>query len=148
MLDQQLFQDSESYIAQEPPSDEPRIEVEESGDNYAKIVASPLPSGFGVTLGNALRRVLLSSLQGAAVTSVRIDKVMHEFSAIPHIKEDTLEFLLNVKELRLRALSDRPGTLTLDISGREGAVTAADIQVPEHYEIANPDLHLATLNSK
>jgi DNA-directed RNA polymerase subunit alpha len=72
---------------------------------------------------------------------------MHEFSTIPNVKEDTLEFILNVKELRLRALSDRPGTLILDVSGREGEVTAADIQVPEHYEIVNPDLHLATIDS-
>ena len=91
--------------------------------------------------------MLLSSLQGAAVTSVRIDGVQHEFSTIPNVKEDTIEFLLNVKEMRLRALSDRPGTLVLDISGREGAITAADIQVPEHYEIVNTDLYLATVNS-
>ena len=81
------------------------------------------------------------------MTSVRITGAMHEFSAIPNIKEDTIEFLLNVKELRIRALSDRPGTLILDIQGREGEITAADIQVPEHYEIANPELHLATLDS-
>ena len=121
-------------------------ETSDTGD-YARIVASPLPPGFGITLGNALRRVLLSSLQGAAVTSVRIDGVQHEFSTIPNVKEDTIEFLLNVKELRLRALSDRPGTLILDISGREGPITAADIQVPEHYEIVNPDLYLATIDS-
>jgi DNA-directed RNA polymerase subunit alpha len=128
-------------------SDDPVIEVEESTDDFARIVASPLPPGFGTTLGNALRRVLLSSLQGAAVTSVRIDGVQHEFSTIPNVKEDTIEFLLNVKEMRLRALSDRPGTLILDVTGREGAVTAADIQVPEHYEIVNPELYLATVNA-
>ena len=129
--------------------EEPRIEVEEASDtgDYARVVASPLPPGFGITLGNALRRVLLSSLKGAAVTSVRIDGVLHEFSTIPNIREDTIEFLLNVKELRLRALSDRPGTLILDISGREGAITAADLQVPEHYEVANPELYLATIDS-
>jgi DNA-directed RNA polymerase subunit alpha len=132
-----------------PPIEDPRIEVEEASDtgDYARVVATPLPPGFGITLGNALRRVLLSSLRGAAVTSVRIDGVLHEFSTIPNIREDTIEFLLNVKELRLRALADRPGTLILDISGREGAITAADLQVPEHYEIVNPDLYLATIDS-
>jgi DNA-directed RNA polymerase subunit alpha len=91
--------------------------------------------------------VLLSSLPGAAVTSVRIDGVQHEFSTMPNVKEDTIEFLLNVKELRLRALSDRPGTLILDVSGREGEITAAELQVPEHYEVVNPDLHLVTMDS-
>jgi DNA-directed RNA polymerase subunit alpha len=137
-------------MTQQPPqqvSDEALIEVEESREGFARIVAEPLQPGFGITLGNALRRVLLSSLQGAAVVSVRIDGVQHEFSTIPNVKEDTIEFLLNVKEMRLRALSERPGTMVLDISGREGAITAADIQVPEHYEIVNPDLYLATVNS-
>jgi DNA-directed RNA polymerase subunit alpha len=137
-----------SAIAAQQPSDEPQIEIEESSDDYARIVATPLPPGFGVTLGNALRRVLLSSLRGAAVTSVRIDGVQHEFSTIPGVKEDMIEFLLNVKELRLRALSDRPGTLILDMSGRSGEVVAADIQVPEHYEVVNPDLYLATVNGE
>lgn len=146
MLDQQVFEESGSLVAQQP-SDEPRIEVEESSSDHARVIALPLRPGFGITLGNTLRRVLLSSLPGAAVTSVRITGVMHEFSAIPNVKEDTIEFLLNVKELRIRALSDRPGTLILDIQGREGEITAADIQAPEHYEIANPELHLATLDS-
>jgi len=125
----------------------PQVEIVESDDNYVRIVAEPLEPGFGTTVGNSLRRVLLSSLPGAAVTSVRIDGVQHEFSTIPHMKEDTIDFLLNVKELRLRALSDRPGTLLLEVTGREGGVTAADIQVPPDYEILNPELHLATLDS-
>jgi DNA-directed RNA polymerase subunit alpha len=125
----------------------PQIEIVESDNDYARIVAEPLEPGFGITMGNALRRVLLSSLPGAAVVSVRIDGVQHEFSTIPHMKEDTIEFLLNVKELRLRALSDRPGKLFLEIAGREGGVTAADIQAPPDYEIVNPSLHLATLDS-
>jgi len=125
----------------------PQIEIVEGDDNYARIVAEPLEPGFGTTVGNALRRILLSSLPGAAVTSVRIDGVQHEFSTIPHMKEDTIDFLLNVKELRLRALSDRPGMLLLEVSGREGGVTAADIQVSPDYEILNPELHLATLDS-
>ena len=125
----------------------PQVEIVESDDNYVRVVAEPLEPGFGTTVGNALRRVLLSSLPGAAVTSVQIDGVQHEFSTIPHMKEDTIEFLLNVKGLRLRALSDRPGKLLLEVSGREGGITAADIQGPPDYEIVNPDLHLATLDS-
>src|SRR5688500_13534620 len=132
MLEQQLYRGT-GAVAVQQPSDDPQIEVEDSTEDYARIVASPLKPGFGMTLGNSLRRVLLSSLTGAAVTSVRIDGIQHEFSTIPHIKEDTIEFLLNVKELRLRALAERPGTLVLDVSGRSGAITASDIQVPEHY---------------
>lgn len=154
MLEQQLYRGTGAVVTQQP-SDEPQIAVEESTDDYggggggyARVVAAPLPPGFGITLGNALRRVLLSSLQGAAVTSVRIDSVQHEFSTIPNVKEDTIEFLLNVKELRLRALADRPGTLVLDISGRTGPITASDITVPEHYEIVNKDLYLATVDSE
>jgi len=122
-----------------------QLEIEESTETYARIVAEPLDSGFGTTLGNALRRVLLSSLPGAAVTSVRIDEVEHEFSTISHMKEDTTEFLLNLKELRLRAYSDRPGKLYLEASGT-GAVTAAAIQPTADYEIVNPELYLATLD--
>src|SRR3989337_1403929 len=147
MIESQVYHGVAGSPAPEQPSYEPQIEIEESTDDFARIVAAPLLHGFGITLGNALRRVLLSSLSGAAVTSVRIDGVQHEFSTIPNVKEDTIEFLLNVKELRLRALSDRPGTLILDVSGREGPVVAADIQAPEHYEIVNPDLYLATINS-
>src|SRR5437667_7638363 len=157
MLESQLYRrpgsPASTPLAPQPlqqPSEEPTIDVEETSDigDYARIVAAPLPPGFGITLGNALRRVLLSSLKGAAVTSVRVDGVQHEFSTIPNVKEDTIEFLLNVKELRLRALSDRAGTLVLDVTGRTGPVTAADIQVPEHYEIVNPDLYLATVDAR
>jgi len=149
MLEPQLYRGSGSFLTPQlvEIADEATIEVEESREDYARIVAAPLLPGFGITLGNALRRVLLSSLQGAAVTSVRIDGVQHEFSIIPNLKEDTIEFLLNVKELRLRALADRPGTMILDISGREGAITAEDIQAPEHYEVVNSDLYLGTLNT-
>lgn len=125
----------------------PQIRSEVLTEEYGRFIAEPLESGFGTTVGNALRRVLLSSLPGAAVTWVRIDGVQHEFSTIPHAKEDTLEFLLNVKELRLRALSDRPGTLYLDATG-EGQVTAADISPNADYEIVNPELHLITLDSR
>jgi len=124
----------------------PKIEVVESTSHYAKVVVEPLESGFGTTLGNALRRVLLSALPGAAITTVRIEQVQHEFSTIPHVREDTLDFLLNVKAIRLKALSDRPAKLYLDVSG-ERTVTAGDIQCPPDYEIVNPDLYLATLDS-
>jgi DNA-directed RNA polymerase subunit alpha len=124
----------------------PEMAIEESTDTFARVVVDKLPSGFGTTLGNALRRVLLSHLPGAAVTAVRIDEVEHEFSTIPNMKEDTIEFLLNVKEIRLRALSDRPGKLYLEAQG-EGPVTAGQIQTTADYEIVNPDLYLATLES-
>lgn len=125
----------------------PQLVVEEEAERYARFIAEPLESGYGITLGNALRRVLLSSLEGAAITSVRIDQVQHEFSTIAGMQEDTTEFLLNVKEIRLRPLSNRAGTLALDTEG-PGEVTAKDIQVPADFEITNPDLHLATLDGK
>ena len=124
----------------------PQLEIEESTDGYVRVAMDGLPNGFGTTIGNALRRVLLSSLPGAAVTAVRIDEVEHEFSTIPNMKEDTIEFLLNVKDIRLRALSDRPAKLYLEAQG-EGPVTAAQIQTTADYEIVNPDLYLATLES-
>jgi DNA-directed RNA polymerase subunit alpha len=125
----------------------PQLAVEEEAERYARFIAEPLESGYGITLGNALRRVLLSSLEGAAITSVRVDQVQHEFSTIAGMQEDTTEFLLNVKEIRLRPLSNRAGTLALDTEG-PGEVTAKDIQVPADFEITNPELHLATLDGK
>lgn len=122
------------------------IEIEDESESYVRLVAEPLNPGFGTTLGNALRRVLLSSLPGAAVTSVRFDEVEHEFSTIPYMKEDTTEFLLNIKEVRLRSYSDRPAKLYLEVSG-EGPVTAGQIQATADYEVVNPELHLATLDS-
>lgn len=123
----------------------PRLEIEESTDYYARVVAEPLQPGFGTTIGNALRRVLLGALPGAAVVSVRVDQVQHEFSTIPHVTEDTTELLLNVRAIRLKALSDRPAKLFLDVSGQR-EVKASDLEVPGDYEIVNPDLHLATMD--
>lgn len=123
-----------------------KIECEQASDSYGRFIIEPLESGFGVTLGNALRRVLLSSLPGAAVTAVRIEGVQHEFSTIPHVKEDCMEFLLNIKGIRLRSLSEHPGKLTLEVAG-EGAVCAGDIKPSLDFEIVNPELHLATLDS-
>lgn len=124
----------------------PRIECVESKDNFGRFLAEPLEKGFGVTLGNALRRVLLSYLPGAAVTRVKIEGIQHEFSPLPNAKEDTLEFLLNLKELRLKSLSGRPGKLTLEMEG-EGQVSAADIKPSSDFEIANPEHYLVTLDS-
>jgi DNA-directed RNA polymerase subunit alpha len=124
----------------------PQIECEESMERYGRFVAEPLERGFGITLGNAMRRVLLSSLTGAAVTWVKIEGVQHEFATIPHMKEDVIEFLLNVKALRLRPLASRSGSLTLEFSG-EGRVLAGDIQPSADFEVVSPELHLATLDS-
>ena len=124
----------------------PKIEWEASSRNYGRFVIGPLESGYGITLGNALRRVLLSSLPGAAVTSIRISGVHHEFSAIPHVKEDTTTLILNVKQLRLKLQGDESVRLRLEVQG-EGEVTAGDIECPPQVEIVNPDLHLLTADS-
>jgi len=124
----------------------PRIECVESRDNFGRFLAEPLGKDFGITLGNALRRVLLGYLPGAAVTRVKIEGIQHEFSPIPYVKEDTVEFLLNVKTLRLKPISGSPGKLTLEVEG-EGRVCAADIKPSTDFEIANPELYLATLDS-
>ncbi len=124
----------------------PKIECTEQAENFGRFVAEPLEKGFGITLGNSLRRVLLGYLPGAAVTQVRIEGVQHEFTVIPNAKEDVMEFLLNVKELRLKPLSDRGGTLTLEIEG-EGRVCASDIKPSADFEITNPELCLITLNN-
>lgn len=123
-----------------------KIECIESKDNFGRFRAEPLEKGFATTLGNALRRTLLSYLPGAAVTRVTIEGIQHEFSTIPFIKEDVTEFLLNVKALRLKSLSGQAGKLILKIEG-EGRVTAADIEPSTDFEIANPELYLATLDS-
>ncbi len=125
----------------------PRIEcVELSDDNrYGKFVVEPLERGYGTTLGNSLRRILLSSLPGAAVTSVKIDGVLHKFSTIPGVVEDTTEIILNVKELWIKMHTEEPRTLRIEVEG-EGEVTAADIQTDADVEILNADHHIATLD--
>ena len=124
----------------------PKIECVESKENFGRFIAEPLEKGFGITLGNALRRVLLGYLPGAAVTAVKIEGIHHEFSTIPHVKEDSIEFLLNVKALRLKSLSGQPGKLTLEVEGA-GQACAADINPSTDFEIVNPELYLATLDS-
>jgi DNA-directed RNA polymerase subunit alpha len=123
------------------------IEVRERRDNYAKFVIEPLERGFGITLGNALRRVLLSSIPGAAVTYMKIDGVLHEFSTIPGMVEDTIALMLNLKGLPVKLSSDEPKVLTLSVSGARD-VTAADIVPDADVEILDPSYRLCTLASK
>jgi DNA-directed RNA polymerase subunit alpha len=124
----------------------PKIECEASTQSYGKFTISPLETGYGVTIGNALRRVLLSSLSGAAVTSLRVSGVHHEFSPIPNAKEDMMALILNVKKLRLRTFADEPVRLMMSTRGKS-EITAADIDAPPDVEIINPELHLLTLDS-
>ncbi|MBF8267619.1 MAG: DNA-directed polymerase subunit alpha [Dehalococcoidia bacterium] len=134
----------EGAVLEEVPKLE--IRVLEAQESYARFAVEPLEPGYGITLGNPMRRVLLTSIPGTAVTWVKIEGVLHEFSTVPHMKEDVTEFLINVKALRLKSLADRPGKLRLEIS-REGEVCARDIIASSDFEIVNPDLHLATLDS-
>ena len=126
--------------------EKPRIECIETptDDSYGKYVIEPLERGYGTTLGNSLRRVLLSSLPGTAVTSIRISGIQHEFSAIPGVKEDVTEIVLNIKRIIARLHSDEPKTVYIEASG-EGEVTAGDIKADGEVEILNPELHIATL---
>src|SRR5438045_7336334 len=122
----------------------PKIERLDGDDRHARFVCEPLPAGYGTTLGNSLRRVLLSSLPGAAITAARIRGVAHEFSTIPGVKEDVVEIVLNLKNVRLRSFANEPVTLTLEKTG-PGDVTAADIQATSEIEIVNPEAKIATL---
>jgi DNA-directed RNA polymerase subunit alpha len=124
----------------------PKIESDASSRNYGRFIIGPLESGYGITLGNALRRVLLRSLPGAAVTSIRVNDVHHEFSVIPGVKEDTTHLILQIKQLRLKMYSEEPARLRLDVRS-EGTVVAGDVQAPPEVEIVNPDLYLFTIDS-
>ncbi|MDQ3447723.1 MAG: DNA-directed RNA polymerase subunit alpha [Chloroflexota bacterium] len=126
--------------------EDPQIEPVEELDTYGKYEASPLPAGYGTTLGNALRRVLLSSLEGAAVTSIQVRDVYHEFSSLPGVKEDVTAIVLNIKKLRLKSYASHPVQLKLVKSGA-GAVTAADIMENGEVEVVNPEQPLMTLDS-
>jgi DNA-directed RNA polymerase subunit alpha len=126
----------------------PAVEpVGEEEANRQRFAVGPLEPGFGYTLGNSLRRTLLSSIPGAAVTQVRFDEALHEFTTLPGVKEDVTDVILNLKDLVLRVESEEPVTLRLDVRG-PAVVTAGDIQLPSDVEILNPDLVLATLNAK
>ena len=143
---QPLTQGEPPPIEEEEEIPSPLVTVVESDDRYGRFVTEPLPKGYGVTLGNPLRRVLYSSLPGTAVTWIKIEDVLHEYTTIPHVKEEVSEFLLNVKGIRLRSEVDRPGKLRLEVAGR-GEVSAGDIIASSDFEVVNPDLHLATLDS-
>ncbi|HSV73146.1 MAG TPA: DNA-directed RNA polymerase subunit alpha [Chthonomonadales bacterium] len=132
----------------------PRIEVIEEQDNYGKFVVEPLERGYGVTLGNSLRRVMLSSIEGAAITSVKIDKVLHEFSTIPGLKEDTTELLLNLKDLCVRIepghepdSPEEPVIIRVARSGR-GRISGADVECPGGVAVVNPECHIATISDE
>src|SRR5690349_15608783 len=130
----------------------PEIQTLETTGTYGKFVVEPLERGYGVTLGNSLRRVLLSSIEGAAVTYVKIDKVLHEFSTIPGVKEDTTELLLNLKDLFVRIERNgtgkpEPKTIRINKKG-EGRITGSDVECPEDVEIVNPEVYLATISDE
>lgn len=124
----------------------PKIERDAVARNYGKFYISPLERGYGITIGNALRRILLSSLEGAAVTSIRITDVAHEFSDISGVREDVLQLMLNIKQLRLILHEGESARLRIEVEG-EGVVTAADIIAPAEVEIVNPELYLFTVDS-
>jgi len=124
----------------------PKVDTQAATRNYGIFNISPLEPGYGVTLGNALRRVLLSSLKGAAVTSVRISGVHHEFSAIPNVREDMTALILNLKDLRVKLHQNESARLRLEVKG-EGDVTAGDLECPPYVDIVNPDLHLFSCDS-
>src|SRR5499426_3648006 len=125
----------------------PSLGEEQIGDYRSKFTIEPLEPGFGYTIGNSLRRTLLSSIPGAAVTSIRIEGVLHEFSTVPGVKEDVTDIILNLKELVVSSEHDEPVVMYLRKQG-PGLVTAADIAPPAGVEVHNPDLHIATLNGK
>lgn len=129
--------------------EKPKIEcVQSTEDNtFGKFVVEPLERGYGITLGNSLRRILLSSLPGVAVTSIKIDGVLHEFSTVPGVVEDVTEIILNIKNLSMKLYSDGPKIVYIDADG-EGPVTAGDIKTDSDVEILNPDLHICTLNGE
>jgi DNA-directed RNA polymerase subunit alpha len=124
----------------------PKIESTAMSQEYGRFIIGPLERGYGTTVGNSLRRVLLASLPGAAVTSIRVTDVPHEFSAIPHVREDMMRLILHIKQLRLKLHDTDTARLRLEVHGA-GTVTAADLQVPPEVEIINPDLYLFTVDS-
>ena len=127
-------------------SPRPRIDCQEDGDRYGRFVVEPLERGYGITLGNSLRRILLSSLPGAAIASVRIDGVLHEFSTIPGIYEDVTDIILNLKGLLVKLHGDTPRVIRLNAEG-PGEVTAVDFEADAEIEILNPELHVATMGT-
>jgi DNA-directed RNA polymerase subunit alpha len=123
-----------------------KIENPDGVPNYGKVIVEPLERGWGHTIGNSIRRILLSSLQGAAVISVRIENVLHEYSTVEGVVEDVTDIILNIKKLRVKLNADEDATIRLEVSG-EGEVKASDIEKNPDVQILNPDLHIATINS-
>ena len=142
----------DTYLVSPPPSEgaaeplNPDVHILESDDTYGKVSVEPLQRGFGLTIGNPLRRILLSSTNGSAITWVKIDDVVHEYTAVQGVKEEVMELLLNIKRIRIRSQSNRAGKMRLDVTG-EGRICAGDIATSSDFEIVNPELHLATLDS-
>ena len=145
MLDTLAYASGASDVGAEPPK--PEIHVLEADAMYGKVAVEPLQRGFGLTIGNPLRRILLSSTNGSAITWVRIEDVVHEYAAIPGVKEEVMELLLNVKRIRIRAQAERTGRMRLEVSG-PGRVCAGDIITSQEFQVVNPELHLATLDGE
>src|SRR5580692_9771210 len=126
-----------------------RLTKEESTatETYAKFVAEPFETGYGHTIGNSIRRVLLSSLEGAAITSIKIDGAMHEFATVEGVVEDVTDIVLNLKKVKFKAHTREPQTLLLSVN-KEGAVTAGDIQTNQNVELVNPEQHICTIDKK
>ena len=127
------------------PVPQASVRVHETTDTYGVFTIEPLPRGYGVTLGNPIRRVLLSSIEGVAINWVRIEGVEHEYSTIPNVKEDVVDILLSIKSINLRSSTDRPGKLRLEVTG-PGQITAGDIMSSSDFEVVNPEMHIATLD--
>jgi DNA-directed RNA polymerase subunit alpha len=144
MLDTYILSPGTTESAAE--SLKPEIRVIESEDTYGKVAIEPLQRGYGITIGNPLRRILLSAIKGSAITWVKIDSVVHEYTSIPGVKEEVMDLLLNIKRIRIHSQSERTGKMRLEVSG-EGRVCAGDISTSADFEIVNPELHLATLDS-
>lgn len=145
VLDLQSFANPDTFEEDEIIP-EPTILVEISEERYGKFIIEPLELGYGVTLGNPLRRVLYSGLEGSAVTWVKIEGIQHEYGTVPQVKEQVIEILLNVRAIRLKSDVDRPGKLRLEVAG-EGEVSAGDIMASADFEVVNPESHIATLDS-
>ncbi len=126
----------------------PQVTIENKGDNHVLVTVDPLPQGYGMTLGNALRRVLLSSVPGAAIVGIKIDGVKHEYSAIPGVKDSVLDFMLNLKQVVFKMHSKEPVTVNLKVSNHVGEVTAAMIDCPSGVEVINPDVVLTSMDKK
>ena len=144
MLDINSLVEEAPVVPEKPIT--PGINIIEVTDTYGKFHIEPLERGYGATLGNPMRRILLSSIPGAAVTWVKMEEVLHEYSVIPHVKEDVMEILYNIGQVRIRSVSGRAGKMRLEVAG-EGMVSAGDIATSSDFEIVNPEQHLATIDT-